>query len=242
MLAQEAITNFLHQLHALRNASPHTIRNYGADLRQFLDFWHQRQPDPPIDAITPDLAAAFVAHLYNQGMARRTIARRLCALRSFFEFCRRSHYIQIDPMEGLSNPKLGRSLPAPLTQAQVLQLLEQPDLTTHQGVRDRAILELFYSSGLRVSELVALNTSDIDTPQRLLRIMGKGRRERLVPITSTAIQWLTALLSHSQRPANTTIVFLNRLGTRLTTRSVARLLQHYLLTSGLAGRWTGEWT
>jgi integrase/recombinase XerC len=237
MRADVAVDHFLQQLRAVQNASPHTVRNYGLDLKQFLAFW---DPELPIEQVEPQRVAAYVAQLYSLEAARRTIARRLCTLRSFFAFCRRSGWISIDPMGEISNPKLGRTLPCAINEAQLLQLFEQADLSRYQGVRDRAILELFYSSGLRVSELVQLNDSDFDADQRLVRVLGKGSRERLIPVTRTASQWLLAVKAHAQRPQKpgVTALFLNRFGTRLTSRSVDRMLRAYLLQSGLAGRIT----
>jgi integrase/recombinase XerC len=234
MRADEAVDRFLQQLRAVQGASKHTLRNYATDLIQFLEFWGE---GAELAQLTPAVASGFVASLYQREMGRRTIARRLCALRSFFTFCRRSGWMTIDPMEGISNPKIGRSLPCPLTEAQLLQLFDQPDLTSYQGVRDRAILELFYSSGLRVGELVALNCVDLNLGQRLLRVLGKGNKERIVPVTQTAAQWMIAVMNHPARPSQEAL-FLNRFGGRLTSRSVDRLLRNYLLQSGLAGRVT----
>jgi integrase/recombinase XerC len=189
----------------------------------------------------------FLADLSAHRCNKKTIVRRLSSLRTFFKYAFSHHYITVNPMEDIETPKIDKKIPVSLSYDQVLRLLEQPDIGTYLGFRDRAIMELFYSSGLRVSELVALNRSDFDPRGLLLRLKGKGKKERIVPITKNAAKWIADYLAHKERHQETDghlaevdkeAIFLNRLGTRLTTRSIDRHFDKYLTASGLAGKVT----
>ena len=165
----------------------------------------------------------------------------------FFKYSCSQKLITINPAEDLENPKLDKKLPASLNYDQIQILFEQPDTTTYLGFRDRAIMELFYSSGLRVSELVTLNRHDFDPESLLIKIKGKGKKERIAPITKNAAEWIKNLLNHPERylecdghaaQIDPQAIFLNRRGTRITTRSVDRKFDKYLQASGLAGHVT----
>lgn len=250
-------------LFALRgkNASPHTIRNYAIDLNDFSSFYQEKILKLPkigskisykllqesaispfnIQDIDRQIIRKFLLRLAERKVERKTLLRKLSSLRSFFHFCLRQKWIMEDPLEGLESPKLDKKLPHCLTYPEVQKLFDQPPLSTLLGVRDRAILELFYSSGLRVSELVAINHSDFNAQELLLRIQGKGKKERIVPLTKNASEWLLRYLNHPQRELKEREedpLFLNRHGTRLTPRSVDRKFDKYLQLSGLAGKVT----
>jgi integrase/recombinase XerC len=172
--------------------------------------------------------------LAGRGYAPSTVARRLASLRSFFRFVRRQGLVGVDPAAGLRNPKQPRRLPRLLRVDEVIRLLDAIPIDSAPGVRDRAMLETLYGGGLRVSELVGLNVDDIDLGQELVRVRGKGRRERLCPIGCMAADWLQRWIRHRKpRFAQEPAVFLNQRGTRLTTRSVGRLLEAHLLRAGL---------
>jgi len=198
-----------------------------------------------LDKIDRKLLRAFLAQQQLGGLSRRSIVRSLSSLRTFFKFCKAMDLLEKDPSEGLATPKIEKKVPQSLSYDQVVKLFEQPDFCELLGLRDRAILELFYSSGLRVSELVGMNRSDFDSEQMLLKVRGKGKKERLIPITQSAARWIVTYLACPQRyldgeghsaEVDSEAVFLNRFGKRLTGRSVDRLFDKYLKISGLAGK------
>lgn len=266
-----AANKFLLYLSTIKNASSHTVRNYSIDLNAFKMFlqkrWHPKAdpksfpPKPsvnpiaeellshydalfPLEKIDRKLLRAFLAAQAEKGLKRRSIVRSLSLLRTFFKFCLGNNLLKIDPSEELETLKIEKNLPHSLSYEQVNKLFAQPYTSELLGVRDRTILELFYSSGLRVSELVGLNREDFDNEQMLLKIRGKGKKERIVPITRNAARWIATYLAHPERhldfdghkaQKDPNAIFLNRLGTRLSTRSVDRLFVKYLKTSGLAG-------
>ncbi len=186
-----SIASFLEHLRTERGASAHTLRCYEDDLAQFMHYLTglgRGEVDPT--AVDARRLRAYSAWMNGQGLAPSTIARRLACLRSFFRHQRRQGTVAADPTTGLQNPKQPRRLPRPLPYEDVVRLLESIDTTTPAGVRDRTLLETMYGGGLRVSELVGLNLADLDGEQVLLRVRGKGRRERLCPIGAEALGWL----------------------------------------------------
>lgn len=226
---------FLEHLKVIKSASEHTVRNYANDITALSTFVGDNRAMDEVDKLE---LRNFLVHLTEQKLSRRTIVRRLSALRSFFTFLLKERLVRLNPMEEIESPKLERKIPLSLTYEQVQNLFSQPDTSSLSGLRDRAILELFYSSGLRVSELVALDRKDFDFTKFEMRLKGKGKKIRLVPITSCAADWVKRYLEHNQRPKNEEAIFLNRLGSRLTTRSVDRLFVKYLKASGLAAHIT----
>ena len=264
------VAKFLDHLRFVKNASEHTLRNYTIDLNDFKDFvmneTHPNQPKTekipynrpykardeddkliPLSSLNSRMLRQYLFHLTEKGVNRRTIVRRLATLRSFFKFACGQDLIAENPAEDIENPKLDKKIPAPLSYDQVLELFNQPDESTLLGFRDRVILELFYSSGLRVSELVALNREDFDADNLLLLVRGKGKKERIVPITKNACEWICRYLDHAERYVEVNghraqlderAIFLNREGTRLSPRSVDRKFDKYMVMSGLAGKAT----
>jgi integrase/recombinase XerC len=265
MLIKTAL-QFLEHLRIVKDASEHTLRNYAIDLNTFKEYYEQHiiknsdstpkiTPQTPSNIVFVDInpidlkhidkkiIRGFLAHLYDLKNTKRTIVRRLATLRSFFKYACSKKIITQNPAEELENPKLEKKIPPSLTYEQVKKLLDQPDTTNYLGFRDRTIMELFYSSGLRVSELVGLNRADFHEDELLIKIRGKGKKERLIPITKNATTWISAYLNHQERhvtidghdaQTDPHAIFLNREGTRLTTRSVDRKFARYLLSSGLA--------
>ncbi|HPE85080.1 MAG TPA: tyrosine recombinase XerC [Chlamydiales bacterium] len=230
----DAVSKFLHHLEAAVGASPHTIRNYRLDLQAFLAF---TKKDCTLDQITKQTIRAYLADLNLKGAKKRTILRRLSTLRSFYKYALRQKWVETSPLEAIDSPKLDKPLPKALNYQQIENLFNQPDTTTLLGLRDRAMLELFYSSGLRVSELAGINHSDLDYQNLRLRVRGKGKKERILPITKGAANWIADYVSFPGQKASEAI-FLNKFGDRLTVRSIDRLFKKYLLQSGLAGRIT----
>lgn len=230
-----SINSFLADLRAERQASSHTLRSYHDDMEIFTRYLEENQKegsDPTI--VDPARLRRYSAWLNGQGYAASTIARRLASLRSFYRYLRRQGTVTTDPTSGLRNPKQPQRLPRLLGIDDVIRLLDAIPVHTALGVRDRAMLETVYGGGLRVSELVGLNLDDIDFESDLVRVRGKGRRERLSPIGPMAIRWIHHYLPIRQpKSAGEQAVFLNRYGTRLTTRSVGRLLEDHLARAGL---------
>jgi integrase/recombinase XerC len=242
---RDAIDRFLQYLRVERNASPYTLKSYGEDLSALADYLAEASGgnEPLPGNITVLDLRGYVAAMHQAGYAKTTIARRLASLRSFFRFGQREEWIKTNPAKPLRNPRKGRSLPHFLSAEDIGQLLESPPKNDPMGLRDRAILETMYSAGLRVSEVAGLNDGDLDFAAGVLRIRGKGRRERLSPVGSYAVraikQWLQARKLSSRRPADAAApVFVNKFGRRLTTRSIARMLEKYLKITGLDNRTT----
>jgi len=239
----DKVNEFLNYLLTVRGYSEHTIRNYRLDLSAFLAHTAPKN----LQSITPAKIRTYLAELTHKNRSKRTRLRQLSTLRSFFKYALKEKWIEESPMDQIESPKQDKPLPKSLSREEITRLLEQPPLDTLLGFRDRTILELFYSSALRVSELVALSRSDIDFAASSLRVKGKGKKERIVPMTKSAAKWLKEYLTHplrfideKERKAEQDIeaAFLNKWGNRLSSRSVERSLERYLLQSGLASKVT----
>jgi integrase/recombinase XerC len=237
---QEYIDQFLDHLKYGRNVSEHTLRNYRIDLGQFYDYLApldnrgNRRPVNirQIDNIT---IREFMASLYAQHKKKTSIARKLATLRSFFKFLCREQILDLNPAQLVSSPRLEKKLPKHLTIEAVIRFIETPETDTALGKRDRAILELLYATGMRVSELVKLNLNDVDFRHQSVRVKGKGRKERIVPFGKKALEALEVYLGARgellaeavEEERDPLALFLNYQGTRLTTRSVGRLINKY---------------
>lgn len=232
-----AIERFLRYLRVERNASALTLKSYRDDLLGLAEFLGVADGQPvQLSAITPQQLRQFAAALHDAGYAKSSISRKLAALRSFFRFAQREGTVQQNPAKPLRNPRRERKLPHFLTTDELARLLAAPPTNEPMGLRDRALLETMYSAGLRVSELVGMNDSDIDWDEGLVRIRGKGKKERLAPLGSYALRALKRWLNRRQlAPSQQKLrpVFVNKFGSRLTTRSVARMLEKYLALTGL---------
>ncbi len=240
---KEQLRSFLEFLRLNRNASPHTVAAYDSDLSQFLSFAaeHHRTGRAELRPQQVDLATvrAFMADLYRQGQARASVSRKLSALRTFTRYMRREGWIEGDPVALAASPKREQKVPAHLSVDEMSTLLSTPDSSEPLGCRDRAILELFYASGLRLSELVGLDVEDVNLSARMVRVMGKGAKERIVPFNDTTRKaigaWLKARVAlinlKSQIPNRESQhdpLFVNFRGSRLTGRSVQRLVHRYV--------------
>lgn len=269
-----AAYRFLRHLKVAKNASTHTQRNYAIDLnalklyiesehfghckaehlpskirydQDYEERWKGNDDLIKLEEIDRRTIRGFVAQLNKEGASKRTIIRRLSSLRSFFKYCYTEQLIKSNPVEDIDSPKLEKTIPYSLSFEELQRLFDQPDTNDLLGFRDRTIMELFYSSGLRVSELVSLDREDFDAKGLLLKLKGKGKKERIVPITKNAAEWIIAYLDHPERhkdmdghlaQQDDRAIFLNKLGTRLSTRSVDRKFDKYLTQSGLAGKVT----
>ena len=239
---QRHIAQFLTYLRVERGASAHTLKGYREDLIAAAEYFAEedgRTPDPA--SITAVELRGLLTALHEAGYAKTSIARKLASLRSFYRYGQREGWAASNPARALRNPRKGRSLPHFLTTDEIGTLLGAPPADSPMGLRDRAILETLYSAGLRVSELVGLSDGDADLGQGVLLARGKGRRERLAPLGSYAVRALQAwtgarVISPREPQGREAPLFTNRFGTRLTTRSVGRMLEKYLKETGLDRR------
>ncbi len=236
----QTVERFLSYLQLSKGVSEHTLRGYRLDLDFFLEFLGK-------ESVTKRQIRSYLSHLYQKGLSTRTVLRRLSSLRSFYKYAMREKLVQENPLEEIESPKKEKKLPICITYDQVELLFNQPDTSSYLGVRDRAILELFYSSGLRLSEVAGLNRGDIDKKGLVLNIFGKGKKQRQTPITQTAADWILRTVDHPERHLDTKehkaekdsdAIFLNKWGTRLTVRSIDRMFRIYLKASGLGIRIT----
>jgi integrase/recombinase XerC len=274
---KEAIAKYLEYLHTVKNSSPHTVSNYGKDLRQFLAFLSPPGSAPPaLRAVNHGMIREFVAHLHDHGLKKSSIARKLAALRSFFKHCVREGHLKESPARLVPTPKLPKRIPSVLSAEEVNGFLnqlagmvqgsaesrspskkrvplkasssaedpeQQGQARVEEGLllrRDRALLELLYAAGLRVSELTGLNLTDIEQKERILRVRGKGNKERIVPYGTKAQEALEKywpvreqLLrqpsgANGRTDPQAQAVFLNYAGRRLTQRSVGRIVKKYV--------------
>jgi len=254
---KEQLDAFLEHLALNDNASAHTVRAYESDLSQFLAYLSRTVGRRRSELVAADFSRThvrgFLADLHTRGNSRASAARKLAAIRTFGRHLRREGELEGDPAALVGTPRRDHPLPAHLGEAEMLRLLEMPDIATPLGRRDRAILELFYASGLRLSELVGLDVDDVNLSSRTVRVLGKGRKERLVPFNRSAEEALRAwlndwevLLAPAALPAarrqasgrgaararaagrERDALFLNYQGRRLSTRSVDRLVRKYV--------------
>ncbi|MDR0842436.1 MAG: tyrosine recombinase XerC [Acidobacteriota bacterium] len=241
---------FLEYLRVQRGASPHTLRNYAADLRQFHHHLTTapdggERPAPELEDIDNLTIREFLGVLYEEKNKKSSAARKLATLRSFMKYLTAEGAIRTSPARGVASPKQELRLPDYMTLDAAAHLMETPDANSNAGVRDRAILELLYGAGLRVSELVGLDLENVSLGERLVRVLGKGSKERIVPFGQKAVTALEsylgvrpALLSAKMRSAlrvqtkqknNDTALFLNLRGGRLTDRSVGNIVDRYVV-------------
>lgn len=234
-----AVESYLRYLRIERNASPLTLKSYREDMESLQEYFSEyvgQTPEP--DEVSVGQLRAYVAYLHECQYARTTIARRLACLRSFFRYCCREGLAANNPAKALRTPRVGRKLPHFLSSEQLATLLESPPANEASGLRDRAILETLYSAGLRVAEIVGLNVDDWDRDANILRVYGKGRKERIAPVGSYASRaldrWLEVREPDPDAPAKAAAaLFLNKFGRRLSTRSIGRMLDKYLKQTGL---------
>ena len=231
---EKLVSEFLDHLEIERNYSRHTRSAYAGDLGQFLSFLSEEggadPPDP--ESIDKSVVRAFLRHLHREGFSRRTIARRFAAVRSFFHYLCREGVVSSNPCVYLTTPKWDRHLPRFLDKSQVEALLGQPDRGRVLGLRDVVILELLYGAGMRLSELVGLDVGAIELTEERIRVIGKGDKERIVPLGGPALSALAAymdvrpMLIRTEREDNSALL-LNQHGRRLTGRGVQYILGRY---------------
>lgn len=266
----QAIEKYLEYLRSVRNSSPHTVLNYGKDLQQFAAYLSPPgEKIPTLGKITHQVIREYVGHLHSQGLQKSSIARKLAALRSFFKHCVREGMLKENPARLVPTPKLPKRIPSVLSAEEMngfLNQLAEPEKpaiaaravarsmevtrpanrgsSADEGLllkRDRAVLELLYAAGLRVSELTGLNLADMDRKEKMLRVRGKGNKERIVPYGGKAQEALEAYWPVREQlllqagpgrrrrgPAHSEAIFLNYAGRRLTQRSIGRIVKKYV--------------
>ena len=245
---EKAIEDFRNHLATERNLSPHTLRSYLADLRQFRRYLEESGLMPQaatereqLEAIDHVAVRSFLSSLYRSKVRKVTIVRKVAALRTFFNYLLREGRVRVNPAEMVQAPKAEKYLPAFLPVEEMFSLLNVKFSEDAEGLRDRAMLELFYSSGMRVSELTGLNLGDIDFGRSLVKVRGKGKKERIVPVGGEALRSLQGylaarneLLQKQQAGESDPPLFLSRNGRRISQRSVARIVDRYVLRSGIS--------
>jgi integrase/recombinase XerC len=249
LMISDLLNSFLDHLRYERNVSAHTLRNYESDLQQFLDYLvPPEEPssgkkraksirvEPDIKEIDHITIREWLATLHSDQKKKSSIARKLAALRTFFQFLVREGVVEANPAKLVATPRKEKKLPVHLSVEDAVRFIETPDADTVFGKRDRAILELLYATGVRVSELVQLDLRDIDFHNKLLRVFGKRRKERIVPFGEPAVKALRDYLKVREKflmnapvtKRDAQPLVLNYQGTRMTTRSVGRLVEKYI--------------
>ncbi len=245
---QEALDSYRNYLEAERGLSPYTVRNYIMDIignyargaeKGFIQFLRARQIRS-LDDVDRQVMRDYMSWLMSQGVVKSSIARKLSAVRSFYRYLLREKKVSANPLEKASSPKLDRRLPIFLTIEETVRLLEAPDCSTPQGLRDLALLELLYAAGLRVSELESINLEQLNMEANEIRVWGKGSKERIVLIGEPAAHALNNYLTHS-RPTllskrKENAVFLNRYGSRLPARRIQKILDKCARKAGIGKR------
>ncbi|UCC90258.1 MAG: tyrosine recombinase XerC [Dehalococcoidia bacterium] len=236
---QEVFNKYINYLEAERNASRYTVRNYTTDLLGFFNFLKTKGISS-LKEVDRHVLRDYLSHLMEEGIVKASIARKLSAIRSFYRYLVREKIVTANPVAKTSSPKLDRRLPSFLTPEEVVRLLEAPDLSTPQGQRDRALIELLYASGLRVSELVNLDMGQVNFDTDEIRVWGKGSKERVVLMGKPAAAALSTYLSQG-RPKllgnkKSSALFVNRYGGRLIGRRVQRILEKYASLAGINKR------
>jgi integrase/recombinase XerC len=231
---RKELDEFLAYLKHERNASIHTISSYRIDLTQLADHLDARKIRlPQVDNV---VLRGFLAELYRRNLSKTSAARKLAAIRSFFKYCVRRRWVDENPAKVVATPRLDQHMPGFLSEEEMRKLLEMPAAGNALGLRDRAIFEVFYATGIRVSELVGIGLEDLSFEERMIRVKGKGKKERLVPFGRKAEASVRAYLgARHEFPLRLgeTSLFLNYRGTRLSTRSVQRLTAKYLRQAAL---------
>jgi len=237
-MLEDLLSQFLQHLKYERNVSAHTLRNYASDLDQFKEYLFkiEKRSDIPVAEIDRLTIREWMAGLHNDHK-KTSIARKLASLRTFFQFLVREGVLETNPAKLVATPRIERKLPNHLSMEDAVRFIETPDTNTDLGRRDRAIIEFLYATGIRVGELVSINLQDIDFREKLVRVTGKRRKQRIVPFGEPALQALMHYLEETRPvflnncPAadrDNNAVFLNYQGTRITTRSVGRMIDKYI--------------
>jgi integrase/recombinase XerC len=243
---QTIVDHYVNYLRAGRNASPHTVRTYlnaliGNKMRGkekgFFQFLFTQKINS-LEAVNKQTLRDYMYWLMQQGVARTSIANKLSAIRSFYRYLQREELIKENPLEKITSPKLDRRLPIVLTTDEITRLLEAPTTSKSVGQRDKAILELLYASGLRVSEIVSLNLTQVDLHEKEIRVLGKGNKERIVLMGEPAVKALTSYLKDGRikllGEKKNEAMFINQSGKRLIARRIQKIIDRYAKTANIS--------
>lgn len=232
----EQIEDFLHDLRIERGLAANTINSYRLDLKEFRQFLDQ-QKITELNQVDQLTILNFLKQQQTGGKARNSVTRMVSTLRHFFQYLVQNEQLTIDPMAEIKAPKKSRPLPQVLTVAEVDALLAAPDTTDKYGIRDRAILEVMYATGLRVSELVHLKMGELHLEMGLIQTIGKGNKERIIPIGDVAIEWIDRYLNQSRplllKQRTSPYLFLNAHGSGLSRQSIWQKIQRYVSVAGI---------
>lgn len=236
---QETFNKYINYLEVEKNASPYTVRNYSSDLIDFLNFLRDKGVNS-LKEVDRHILRDYLSRLTDRGIVKASLARKLSAIRSFYRYLMREGILSQNPLEGTSSPKQDKRLPSFLTIEEVKRLLSAPDLSTPQGLRNRALIELIYASGLRVSELAKLNLEQLDLDSREIRVWGKGSKERVALMGKPAASALASYLKEG-RPKllgqkKSSALFINRQGERLIERRVQKIIEECAKGAGIGKR------
>jgi integrase/recombinase XerD len=236
MMQERAFKNYLNYLQVERGLASNTVEAYRRDVGEFLSFVRSRKWT--LEGVRKPELAAYIQHLYG-ALSARSVMRKIVSLRSFFRFLLLDGYLQEDPSETLQSPRVWRTLPNYLTEDEVEQLLEQPQLSTPYGLRDRAMLEVLYATGLRVSELVGIRLEEINFELGCLRTLGKGSKERIVPLGGSAVRFLEKYLKEARghflrRRTASPFLFVTQQGDSMTRQYFWMLVRKYGKGIGIA--------
>ena len=233
----EQVEDYLRFSQIERGLSANTITAYKQDLSSFIDFLQKENLTSwPTKAIDID---AFLAEQRDQKKATSSISRLISSLRKFYQWLVRQNIQKLNPMLEIDSPKKRRPLPVALTTVEVTDLLKQPDIKKKLGLRDRALLETLYATGIRVSELINLKFTDLHEELKLVKVFGKGSKERLIPISKVALSWIDSYKEKVRDPLilkvgkNTDFIFLNSRGSSLTRQAVWQIIKHYCKLAGI---------
>ncbi|MCD5412699.1 MAG: tyrosine recombinase XerC [Dehalococcoidia bacterium] len=233
------LDKYIRYLQVERNLSSFTVRNYTTDILSFLDFLKGEGVRSLAD-VDHSLVRRYLSRLLDNGIVRASISRKMSALRSLFHYLNREGLIETEPLSKISRPKRERRLPTFLTPEEMRSLLSSPNISTPQGLRDLAILELLYATGLRVSEIASLDTGSVDLESRQIRVWGKGSKERMVLIGKPAAGALAQYMSYGRTKMlgrrKTNALFINRYGERIAERRIQYLIKKYAEQAGISGR------
>lgn len=220
------IEKFRNYLAVEKNYSPHTIKNYMVDLEEFSSF----VGNEALENVNYLTLRKFLAHLRSRSLAKRSIGRKLSSIRTFFKFLHREGFMKSNPAAGISTPKMDKKLPIFLDEKEIVKFITAPDKKNFTGARDRAILETLYSAGIRVSELVGINIHNVDFVNGVIKVLGKGRKERLAPVGNKAIEAIRNYLDYRniKKWNSKDALFLNKSGKRLSDRHVRRIVDKYI--------------
>ncbi|EEI23725.1 site-specific tyrosine recombinase XerD [Lentilactobacillus hilgardii] len=230
------LADYLHFLRVERGLSENTIKGYQQDLSEAIHFFQKTTKD--ISKVDQFLILNYLENLQQEKKSRNTVIRTVSSLRNFFRYLAQFGVVPDDPMLKVDSPKQSKTLPDVLSVSEVNKLLSMPNVSKPLGVRDRAMLETLYATGLRVSELVNLRLVDLHLPMKLIQTVGKGDRERIIPIGDVAIDWITQYLKTTRidllrKRTNTDFVFLNAHGRRLTRQAIWQMIKKYVKLAGI---------